>query len=59
MYADTVRTSLGVPDELRLLFGVAFGIGDKTSPMYDIVMGRIPLQQSVVLHDTPGVLDEQ
>jgi ribosome biogenesis GTPase A len=27
--------------------------------MHDIGMGRIPLQQSVVLHDTPGVLDKR
>jgi nitroreductase len=59
VYADTVRKSLGVDDELKLLFGIAFGIGDQTSPMHDINMGRIPLQQSVVVHDTPGVLDNR
>jgi nitroreductase len=59
MYADTVRASLGVPDELKLLFGIAFGIGDRTSPMYDVGVGRVPLRQSVVVHDTHGVLDEQ
>ncbi|MER7052437.1 nitroreductase [Streptomyces sp. NPDC000351] len=59
MYADTVRESLGVPGDLKLLFGIAFGIGDHNSPMYDIGIGRIALRQSVVLHDTPGVLDEQ
>ncbi|MYS91956.1 nitroreductase [Streptomyces sp. SID5464] len=59
VYADTVRRTLGVSDELKLLFGIAFGIGDQTSPMHDISMGRIPLQQSVVLHDTPGVLDKR
>ena len=57
VYADTVRKSLGIPEELKLLFGSAFGIGDQTSPMHDVGMGRLPLQQSVVLHDTPGVLD--
>ncbi|WP_318199389.1 nitroreductase [Streptomyces sp. SCL15-4] len=57
LYADTVRRTLGVHDDLKLLFGIAFGTGDRTSPMYDINMGRIPLRQSVVLHDTPGVLD--
>lgn len=57
-YAGTVRRSLGVPDEFKLLFGIAFGMGDQTSPMYDVGMGRIPLQQSVMLHDTPGVLDK-
>ncbi|GAA2334177.1 nitroreductase [Streptomyces kunmingensis] len=58
VYADTVRESLGVPGDLKLAFGIAFGTGDQNSPMYDIGMGRIPLHQSVVLHDTPGVLDE-
>lgn len=57
VYADTVRQSLGVTDDLKLLFGVSFGIGDRTSPMHGIDVGRIPLQQSVALHDTPGVLD--
>ncbi|MFJ8925145.1 nitroreductase [Streptomyces sp. NPDC102364] len=59
VYADTVRQSLGVTDDLKLLFGVSFGIGDRTSPMHGIDVGRIPLQQSVALHDTPGVLDGQ
>lgn len=59
MYAGTVRESLGVPSELTMAFGIAFGVGDPASPMYDIGMGRVPLRQSVVLHDTPGVLDEQ
>ncbi|MEW2611135.1 hypothetical protein AB0937_13165 [Streptomyces sp. NPDC047880] len=40
-----------------LLFGIAFGIGDQTSPMQDINMGRIPLRESMILHNTPGVLD--
>ncbi|MFJ9036923.1 nitroreductase [Streptomyces sp. NPDC102406] len=57
VYADTVRETLGISGDLKLLFGIAFGTGDRTSPMYDIGMGRVPLQQSVVLHDTPGVLD--
>ncbi|MEU6373522.1 nitroreductase [Streptomyces sp. NPDC046909] len=57
VYADTVRRSLGVPEELKLLFGIAFGFGDQKSPMHDIGMGRIPLHQSVVVHDTSGVLD--
>ncbi|MDX3313532.1 nitroreductase family protein [Streptomyces sp. ME08-AFT2] len=47
VYADTVRRSLGVPKELKLLFGIALGLGDQTSPMHDIGMGRIPLHQSV------------
>jgi hypothetical protein len=59
VYADTVRGSLGLGEEFKLLFGIAFGIGDRTSPMPDIGMGRIPLHQSVTLHDTPDVLDHR
>jgi nitroreductase len=59
MYADTVREVLGVPGEFKLPFGIAFGVGDRTSPMYDIGIGRVPLRESVVVHDTPGVLDER
>lgn len=59
VYVDTVRRSLGVGEELKLLFGIAFGIGDQTSPLYDIDRGRIPLDESVAVHDTPGVLDNR
>lgn len=59
MYAGTVRESLGVPEDLKLLFGISFGADDRTSPMHNIGMGRVPLHESVVLHDTPGVLDQQ
>jgi nitroreductase len=56
MYADTVREFLGVPDELKLLFGISFGTADQSAPVNSVRMGRVPLEQSVVLHDTPGVL---
>jgi nitroreductase len=59
MYADTVRRTLGVPEDLKLLFGISFGTDDRTSPMHNIDIGRVPLRESVVLHDTPGVLDPQ
>ncbi|GAQ51253.1 hypothetical protein [Streptomyces acidiscabies] len=51
-YADTVRAFLGVPGDLKLLSGIA----DETAPVNGVRMGRVPLEQSVVLHDTPGVL---
>ncbi|MFD0035373.1 nitroreductase family protein [Streptomyces sp. NPDC127172] len=56
-YADTVREFLGVPEDLKLLFGISFGTADQTAPANSFRMGRIPLQQSVVVHDTPGILD--
>ncbi|MEE1799379.1 MULTISPECIES: nitroreductase [unclassified Streptomyces] len=59
MYADTVREFLGVPEEHKLLFGISFGTADVTALANSFHMGRAPLEQSVVVHDTPGVLDEQ
>lgn len=53
MYADTVRKVLGVPDDLKLIFGIAFGTAEPDSPVRDIKVGRVPLEESVVLHDTP------
>lgn len=59
IYADTVRGFLDVPDDLKLLFGVSFGMADPTAPVNPVGRKRVPLQQSVVLHDTPGVLEDQ
>ncbi|MFI6704506.1 nitroreductase [Streptomyces sp. NPDC050509] len=59
VYADTVREFLGVPEELKLLFGISFGTADPAAPVNAVGRERIPLQRSVVLHDTPGVLDRQ
>ncbi|MGX1564661.1 nitroreductase [Streptomyces sp. NPDC055506] len=58
-YADVVREFLGVPEELRLLFGISFGTADPAASVNGFRMGRVPLEQSVVLHGTPGVFDEQ
>jgi hypothetical protein len=57
VYADTVRDFLGVPAQLKLLFGISFGMADPAAPVNALRPGRVPLQRSVVLHDTPGVLD--
>ncbi|KQW10660.1 nitroreductase [Streptomyces sp. Root369] len=57
VYADTVREFLGVPAELKLLFGISFGMADPAAPVNTLRTERVPLQRSVVLHDTPGVLD--
>lgn len=53
MYADTAREVLGVPDDLRLLFGISFGTAKPDSPVRNLEIGRVPLDESVVLHDTP------
>ncbi|MET9550071.1 nitroreductase [Streptomyces sp. NPDC006627] len=56
-YADTVREFLDVPKDLKLLFGISFGTADQTSPVNNFRIGRTALEQSVVLHDTPGVFN--
>jgi nitroreductase len=57
-YADTVREFLDVPADLKLLFGISFGAADEAAPANGFRMERAALEQSVVLHDTPGLLDE-
>lgn len=59
VYADTVRDVLQVPAELKLLFGISFGTADEEAEVNDLKMPRVRLQRSVVVHDTPGVLDEE
>ncbi|MCG5434084.1 nitroreductase [Mycobacterium sp. MYCO198283] len=54
MYADAVREVLGVPSELKLLFGISFGTADPSAPVNDLRMHRLPIEDSVVLHDTPA-----
>ena len=53
MYADPARKVLGVPDDLKLLFGISFGAPTPDSPARSVDPGRLPLRESVVLHDTP------
>lgn len=55
-YADIVRRELGVRDEFKLLFGMSFGIEDKSAEENRFHLGRAPLSESVFMHDTPGVL---
>lgn len=54
MYADVVRDVLGVPENLKLLFGISFGTADPEARVNDLRMHRLPVEQSVVLHDTPA-----
>jgi nitroreductase len=54
MYADVVRGVLGVPDDLKLLFGISFGVADPAAKVNGLRMHRLPVEQSVVLHDAPA-----
>ncbi len=59
IYADTVREFLDVREDLKLLFGISFGTADPAGPVNPFGRTRILLQQSVILHGTPGVLEGQ
>lgn len=50
MYAETAREVLGIDREMKMLFGISFGYADRTAAANDIVVGRIPVSQSVAFH---------
>ncbi|TFF51177.1 nitroreductase [Pseudomonas putida] len=50
MYAETVREVLGIDAEMKMLFGISFGYADRTAAANDMVVGRIPVSQSVTFH---------
>lgn len=50
MYADTVREVLGIDPGMKMLFGISFGYADRTATANDMVVGRIPVSQSVTFH---------
>lgn len=51
MSADTVRQLLGVPDDMKLLFGISFGYPDKEAKANSFRMGRDPIESNVTFHD--------
>lgn len=56
-YTDIVREAVEVPEGYKFLYAIAFGRGDESSPLYNANMPRVPLAESMTVHDTPGVLD--
>ena len=54
LYADTVRDVLDVPTDLQLLFAIGFGKADPTSPLKSLNLDKVPVEESVTFHDTPG-----
>lgn len=49
-FADTVRRELGLPDELKLLFGISFGYPDEDAPGSRHRVPRAPLGENVAFH---------
>jgi nitroreductase len=50
LYADTVRETLGIPDDLRLLYGISFGFPIEEASANRTRVGRDPLSASVTFH---------
>ncbi|MGY5957008.1 nitroreductase [Kosakonia sp. BK9b] len=50
-HADMIRAELGVADDYRLLFGISFGYADTRAPSAATRMPRIPVSESVVMHN--------
>ncbi|MGH3349268.1 MAG: nitroreductase [Nocardioides sp.] len=52
LFADTVRAHLGLPADLKLLYGISFGTADPEAAVNRLDVGRAPLEEHIVLHDT-------
>jgi hypothetical protein len=52
LFADTVRTHLGLPADLKLLYGISFGTADPDAAVNRLDVGRAPLDEHIMLHDT-------
>jgi nitroreductase len=51
LFAATIRAHLGVPDDMKLLFGMSFGYADTAALATAPSMPREPIRVSCVLHD--------
>jgi nitroreductase len=51
MFADTIRGSLGISDEFKLLFGISFGYPDAAARGNRIRTERAPLAEAVTFHN--------
>ncbi|QIW15720.1 nitroreductase [Pasteurellaceae bacterium RH1A] len=50
MFADDIRRELGVPENYKLLHGIAFGHPDWDAQQNKKHLGRVPVEESAVLH---------
>lgn len=49
-FAETIRQFLDVPNDLKLLFGISFGVPDSAHKSFEYREGRAPLEENVVWH---------
>jgi hypothetical protein len=51
LFAVSIRTHLGVPDEMELLFGISLGHHDPAGIAAAPIVPREPISNSCILHD--------
>jgi nitroreductase len=51
LFAASIRAHLGVPDEMKLLFGISFGYADPAGIAAAPIMPREPISDNCVLYD--------
>lgn len=49
-FAGSIREFLGIPQDLKLLFGISFGYPDHAAPGNSFRMDRVPIERSVTIH---------
>jgi nitroreductase len=50
LFANTIRETLGIPEDRKILFGISFGHPDETAPGNQTRVGRDPVSASVTFH---------
>jgi nitroreductase len=49
-YAETIREVLGIPENMKMLFGISFGYPDEAAPGNRMNMDRVQIADSVTFH---------
>lgn len=49
-FAGSIRHVLGIPEEMKMLFGISFGYPDDDAPGNRMRMDRVPVSESVTFH---------
>lgn len=50
-YTNVIRETLGIPDDMKFLYAIAFGLADTDAPSYAKRMGRDPIESCVTFHE--------
>lgn len=51
MHAGVIREVLGIPEEMKMLYGISFGHPDPEATGYSVNLGRAPISDNVRFYD--------